>query len=114
MAGFFASNFAPVGGLSVRQFTLVSYWLCNGLYKASGARARLMRKPVEDEAVVWTPNMPDRRLTDRRNGIDRRAVNGRQMLVPDMRAGDDRRSDDRRRVRLTITGRAMDAGESNE
>jgi len=52
--------------------------------------------------------MPDRRLEDRRAGIDRRAVNGRQMTVPDVRNAD-RRSDDRR-VRLTITGRAMDVG----
>jgi hypothetical protein len=71
-----------------------------------------MSKQTEDEAVVWTPNMPDRRLADRRSGIDRRAVNGRQMIVPDLRASEDRRADDRRRVRLTITGRAMDAGES--
>lgn len=72
-----------------------------------------MSKDSDDEAVVWTPTMPDRRLADRRSGIDRRAVNGRQMSVPDVRTGDDRRSDDRRRVRLTITGRALDVGEAD-
>ncbi len=67
-------------------------------------------KTVDDERVIWTPNMPDRRLNDRRAGIDRRAVNGRQMTVPDMRGDNERRSEDRRRVRLTITGRAIDVG----
>lgn len=70
-----------------------------------------MSQQSDDEAVVWTPNMPDRRLADRRSGVDRRAVNGRQMVVPDLRSSDDRRGVDRRRVRLTITGRAMNAGE---
>lgn len=72
-----------------------------------------MKQKLDDEEVVWTPNMPDRRLTDRRTGIDRRAVNGRQMVVPDLRASNDRRADDRRKVRLTITGRAIDSGESH-
>lgn len=65
---------------------------------------------VDDERVIWTPNMPDRRLNDRRAGIDRRSVNGRQMTVPDMRDERERRAADRRRVRLTITGRAIDVG----
>ncbi|NQD38887.1 hypothetical protein HPT27_17865 [Permianibacter sp. IMCC34836] len=71
-----------------------------------------MSKHPDDEAIVWTPNMPDRRLNDRRGGIDRRAVNGRQVTVPDVRSAD-RRNEDRRRVRLTITGRAMDVGEGD-
>lgn len=61
----------------------------------------------DEESVVWTPNMPERRLSDRRNGVDRRNVNGRAVAVPDLRAQDDRRANDRR-VRLTITGRALD------
>ncbi|HEX4911243.1 MAG TPA: hypothetical protein VFV64_10835 [Permianibacter sp.] len=65
----------------------------------------------DDETVTWTPTMPDRRLADRRTGIDRRAVNGRQMTVPDLRSQQDRRGEDRRKVRLTITGRAINAGE---
>jgi len=65
----------------------------------------------ENEEVTWTPTMPDRRLADRRAGIDRRAVNGRQMTVPDLRSQQDRRGEDRRKVRLTITGRAINAGE---
>ncbi len=63
----------------------------------------------EDEQVVWTPDMPDRRVNDRRSGVDRRQVNGRPVNVPDMRATNDRRGEDRRKVRLTITGRALNA-----
>ncbi len=63
----------------------------------------------DNEEVVWTPTMPDRRLADRRSGLDRRDINGRGMNVPDVRNGSDRRGNDRRKVRLTITGRAMDA-----
>lgn len=63
----------------------------------------------DDEQVVWTPDMPDRRLNDRRAGVDRRQVNGRQMNVPDLREQNERRGEDRRKVRLTITGRALNA-----
>jgi hypothetical protein len=63
----------------------------------------------DDEQVVWTPDMPDRRVSDRRSGIDRRQVNGRTMNVPDLRSESDRRGPDRRKVRLTITGRALNA-----
>lgn len=63
----------------------------------------------DDEQVVWTPDMPDRRVNDRRTGIDRRNVNGRQLNVPDLRAQSDRRGEERRKVRLTITGRALNA-----
>lgn len=68
-----------------------------------------MNKIPDEETVVWTPNMPDRRLAGRRSGIDRRAINGRSLTVPDLRSSSDRREgEDRRKVRLTITGRAID------
>ena len=66
------------------------------------------RKQPEKETVVWTPKMPDRRLNDRRSGIDRRSINGRPVTVPDLRSTEERRGEDRRKVRLTITGRAID------
>jgi hypothetical protein len=59
--------------------------------------------------VVWSSQQQVDRKTERRNA-DRRQVGSRAITVPDMRSGIDRRSgEDRRNVRLTITGRAMDA-----
>lgn len=69
-----------------------------------------MAQKFEPEEVVWTPDMPDRRLADRRAGLERRHAVGPALHVPSMRNGDDRRHDDRRRVTLTITGRAINAG----
>ena len=65
----------------------------------------------DDEIVTWTPKMPDRRISERRGGIDRRQYHGKPLNVPNtIRSGDERRKCDRRKkVRLTITGRAMDA-----
>ena len=71
-------------------------------YFAQQDGAQYMVDPKEE--IVWTPAMPDRR-----SGVDRREVNGRAVTVPDVQSNSDRRADDRRRVRLTITGRAMDA-----
>ena len=63
-----------------------------------------------DEQVVWTPNMPERRKNDRRCGYDRRQCQGRPMNVPSIRKGEERRQDDRRKtVSLIITGRALNA-----
>lgn len=64
----------------------------------------------ETDDVVWTPDMPDRRLNDRRNGLERRNAVGQALHVPSMRSGDERRQSDRRKVTLTITGRAMNGG----
>jgi len=65
-------------------------------------------KSSTDE-VVWSSEHQIKRTEERREGIDRRQFNGRSITVPDMRAGTDRRSgQDRRKVRITITGRAMD------
>lgn len=62
------------------------------------------------EEVVWSSEHQIRGADDRRSDIDRRQYSGRCITVPDMRAGADRRSgnDRRNKVRLTITGRAMD------
>ncbi len=62
------------------------------------------------EEVLWSSEHKLRRDSDRREGIDRRQYQGRSITVPDMRSGSDRRSgkDRREKVRLTITGRAMD------
>ena len=59
--------------------------------------------------VTWTSRKRDERSEDdRRAGADRRQARGRTITVPDMRSGIDRRTgEDRRKVRLTITGRAM-------
>lgn len=62
-----------------------------------------------DDDVVWTPKMADRRLSERRSGFDRRSINGRTVTVSDRSHPNDRRGkEERRKVRLTITGRAID------
>lgn len=69
----------------------------------------------EKEEVVWTPDMPDRRLSDRRSGFERRQTVGQALHVPTPRNNLDRREGrDRRRMSLTITGRAMSAGFSRD
>jgi len=45
---------------------------------------------------------------DRREGSDRRKNAGRSITVPNMRKNDRRIDCERRKVRLIITGRAMD------
>lgn len=61
------------------------------------------------EKVVWSSEQQTRSTDDRRIGTDRRQYKGRSITVPDMRAGNDRRAgNERRKVRLTITGRAID------
>lgn len=66
------------------------------------------------EEIIWTSEMPDRRISDRRSIQDRRNISGhdRRMNVPNLRTGKDRRKGDRRKtVKLTITGRAVDVSE---
>ncbi len=65
-------------------------------------------KSIKD--VQWSSSPSARAVGDRRSGVDRRQVNARSITVPDMRSGVDRRSgkDRRKKVRLTITGRAID------
>jgi len=77
----------------------------------SDSRASDLRKSKDN--VVWSTeyqvqNIDERRSFDRREGADRRQHAGRGITVPDMRINDRRMANDRRRVRLTITGRAMD------
>jgi hypothetical protein len=66
------------------------------------------KKPTEE--VIWSSEHQIKGADERRSGIDRRQYSGRSITVPDMRAGANRRSgkDRRNKVRLTITGRAMD------
>lgn len=62
---------------------------------------------VEDE-VTWSSKKRVRSGQDRRSGEDRRQMTSRAITVPDMRSGLERRSGhDRRKVRLVITGRAI-------
>jgi len=62
------------------------------------------------EEVVWSSEHQMKGSDERRAGIDRRQFNGRSITVPDMRMGADRRSgnDRRAKLRITITGRAID------
>lgn len=62
------------------------------------------------EEVTWSSKHQVRASSDRREGVDRRQFAGRSITVPDMRSGADRRSgsDRRHKVRITVTGRAMD------
>jgi hypothetical protein len=62
------------------------------------------------DEVQWSSEQKVRSNDDRRSGSERRQYSGRSITVPDMRAGSDRRSGGERRmkVRLTITGRAID------
>ena len=68
-----------------------------------------MKSSIVDE-VQWSSEHQVRRSDERRSGIDRRQYKGRGITVPDMRAGHERRAsaDRRGKVRLTITGRAID------
>ena len=62
------------------------------------------------EEVIWSSEHQIKASNERRVGVDRRQFNGRSITVPDMRTGGDRRSgnDRRSKLRITITGRAMD------
>jgi len=68
-----------------------------------------VKSSIVDE-VQWSSEHQIRSSDDRRSGIDRREYKGRSITVPNMRAGHDRRTgaDRRGKVRLTITGRAID------
>jgi len=62
------------------------------------------------EDLHWSSDPQVRNPMDRRASAERRNFNGRSITVPDMRSGLERRcgSERRRKVRLVITGRAMD------
>jgi len=62
----------------------------------------------EEQGVTWTSRQRVRSNNERRSQ-DRREFSGRVITVPDMRSGSDRRNgNERRKVRLVITGRAID------
>lgn len=62
------------------------------------------------EEVKWSSEQQANKADERREGMDRRRYKGRSITVPDMRSGVDRRAGApvKGKVRLTITGRAMD------
>jgi hypothetical protein len=70
-----------------------------------------LNKELSDEQeVIWSSRQRESAGQERRSAPDRRQMTGRAINVPDMRHGNDRRAgEDRRKVKLTITGRAMDA-----
>ena len=63
-----------------------------------------------NDEVVWTPQMPDRRKADRRGNARDMQTNGKSMSISSQSDSDDRRAsnDRRQKVTVTITGRAMD------
>lgn len=74
-----------------------------------------MTQHYEQDQVVWTENLSDRRLKDRRTGLDRRDMTGQAMHVPNLRAEHERRLDPRRETAtLVITGRAIYAGHASD
>lgn len=67
-----------------------------------------MHDVSNNEEVVWTPQMPDRRKNRRRASKDL-YPNGKTMNVASANQGKERRHRiDRRKNSVTITGRAMD------
>ena len=70
-----------------------------------------MSKTANNDNVVWTSEMPDRRKGDRRSVLDFQA-NGRALNVTEYGKTIERRKSPGRRktdqVTLTITGRAID------
>ncbi len=62
------------------------------------------------EDAHWSSEPQVRSNTERRTSTERRHFSGRTITVPDMRSGFERRigNERRRKVRLVITGRAMD------
>lgn len=72
-----------------------------------------MSEVIENENIVWTPQMPDRRKHDRRNNVRDFNPNGKSLNISDMKNMTDRRafSDRRKKVSVTITGRAIDVEE---
>lgn len=68
-----------------------------------------MNSQLKDD-VQWSSEQKANGSDERRAGMDRRQYTGRSITVPDMRKGMDRRlgTPTKGKVRLTITGRAMD------
>ncbi len=72
----------------------------------------------DNEEVIWSSEMTDRRRNDRRTIDQRRRMSGEKNIlkVPNLRRGEERRSsqdkDRRRKIKLTITGRAVEVGKA--
>lgn len=69
------------------------------------------------EEIVWSNATLERRKTDRRHADSRRKMSGEKMVlkVPNLRKENDRRSNDRRKkVKLIITGRAVEVVSNNK
>ncbi len=68
-----------------------------------------MAKTNNNEKVIWTPQMPDRRKNDRR-GVGDIQTTGKSLNISDMKNGSDRRTgtDRRKKISVTITGRAIE------
>jgi hypothetical protein len=64
----------------------------------------------DKDQVTWTSEMPDRRKNNRRTIENRRRMSGAKSIlkISNLRDNDDRRMTDRRKVKLTITGRAVE------
>ncbi len=64
----------------------------------------------KNEQIVWTPQMPDRRRSDRRGNVREFYANGKSLNISDMKNASDRRTgyDRRKIITVTITGRAME------
>jgi len=69
-----------------------------------------MSEVENDEQVVWTPQMPDRRKNDRRGNAREFYTTGKSINISDMKSDSERRSgaDRRKKITVTITGRAME------
>jgi len=75
-----------------------------------------MTSAIDNEEVVWTPLMQDRRKNDRRNNVRDFQANGRSLNITEYATGMERRrgNDRRQEITLTITGRAIDVGSDSD
>ena len=48
-------------------------------------KGRIMSKATENENIVWTPQMPDRRKNDRRDKVRDFHTNGKSLNISDMK-----------------------------
>ena len=74
-----------------------------------------MSEVNNNEQIVWTPQMPDRRKKNRRDNTRDLHTSGKMLNVSDMKNNNDRRSvmdrrkgDRRKKVSVTVTGRAIE------
>jgi hypothetical protein len=79
-------------------------------YQLMMAKEDSNKELTDLQEVTWSSREGVRQGSERRSGQDRRSMGGRRCItVPDMRSGFDRRSGKNKgKVRLVITGRAID------